>query len=66
MAARASEEVSLLDLDISSGPEVIASKIKEAWQMFGHIDVLVNNAGTFTIAPFEETRYVNSTAQTLS
>jgi NAD(P)-dependent dehydrogenase (short-subunit alcohol dehydrogenase family) len=56
MADRASENVQLLELDLTSGSEVIASKVKEAWQIFGHIDVLVNNAGTFFFAPFEEIR----------
>ncbi|KAG9249817.1 uncharacterized protein F5Z01DRAFT_678397 [Emericellopsis atlantica] len=54
MADRASENVSLLELDITSGSKIIASKVKEAWQVFGHIDVLVNNAGTFLFAPFED------------
>ncbi|KAH7113925.1 hypothetical protein B0J13DRAFT_681655 [Dactylonectria estremocensis] len=54
MADRASENVSLLELDITSGSKVIASKLKEAWQIFGHIDALVNNAGTFLFAPFED------------
>lgn len=56
MAERASENVSLLELDITSGSKVIASKVKEAWQIFGHIDVLVNNAGIFKFAPFEDIR----------
>lgn len=56
MANRASENVSLLELDITSGSKVIASKVKEAWQIFGHIDVLVNNAGTFFLGPFESVR----------
>lgn len=56
MADRASENVSLLELDMTSGSKVIASKVKEAWQIFGHIDVLVNNAGTFLFAPFEDIR----------
>ena len=56
MKGRASDNVSLLELDITSGAEVIASKVKEAWGIFGHIDVLVNNAGTFALQPFEDTR----------
>ncbi|KAH7313618.1 hypothetical protein B0I35DRAFT_480295 [Stachybotrys elegans] len=55
MADRASENVSLLELDLTSGPKLIASKVKEAWGIFGHIDVLVNNAGNFAFAPFEDT-----------
>ena len=58
MADRASENVSLLELDITSGSKVIARKVEEAWQIFGHIDVLVNNAGTFLFAPFEDIGYV--------
>jgi NADP-dependent 3-hydroxy acid dehydrogenase YdfG len=56
MADRASENVSLLELDLTSGSTVIASKVEEAWQIFGHIDVLVNNAGTFLFSPFEDVR----------
>jgi NAD(P)-dependent dehydrogenase (short-subunit alcohol dehydrogenase family) len=54
MASLASDNVSLLELDLTSSHTVIVDKAKEAWEMFGHIDVLVNNAGTFLMAPFEE------------
>lgn len=60
MADRASDNVSLLELDVTSGSKVIASKVKEAWQIFGHIDVLVNNAGTFFMGPFEQVKYARS------
>ena len=63
MAERASENISLLELDVTSGPKVIASKVEEAWKIFGHIDVLVNNAGTFVIAPFEDIRYAKSSSR---
>lgn len=60
LADRASEDIFLLELDLTSGYEVIADKVKEAWRVFGHIDVLMNNAGAFLISPFEDMRYVKS------
>ncbi|KAF4497543.1 ketoreductase [Fusarium agapanthi] len=35
----------ILDLDVLSSPEVIKSKIDEAWSIYDGIDVVVNNAG---------------------
>ena len=48
------ENFALLELDITAGPTVIAAKIKEAWEIFGHIDVLMNNAGMSAMRSAEE------------
>jgi NADP-dependent 3-hydroxy acid dehydrogenase YdfG len=66
MKDRASENVSLLELDITSGSKVVASKVQEAWDIYGHIDILVNNAGTFLFAPFEDIRYTMSSLRKTS
>ncbi|KAG2328935.1 hypothetical protein Bca52824_000115 [Brassica carinata] len=34
-----------LELDVSSDAATIQSTVKQAWQIFGNIDVLINNAG---------------------
>ncbi|KAL1824820.1 hypothetical protein ACET3Z_011598 [Daucus carota] len=34
-----------LELDITSDPPVIEAAVQKAWTAFGHIDVLINNAG---------------------
>ncbi|XP_051138812.1 uncharacterized protein LOC127256709 [Andrographis paniculata] len=34
-----------VELDISASEKVIASRVNEAWDIFGKIDVLINNAG---------------------
>lgn len=34
-----------LELDIAADPSVIEAAVQEAWRVFGHIDVLINNAG---------------------
>ncbi|KAK1391647.1 3-oxoacyl-[acyl-carrier-protein] reductase [Heracleum sosnowskyi] len=34
-----------LELDITAHPAVIEAAVQEAWRVFGHIDVLINNAG---------------------
>ncbi|PCD23827.1 hypothetical protein AU210_015343 [Fusarium oxysporum f. sp. radicis-cucumerinum] len=44
----------ILDLDVSSSPEVIKSKIVEAWGIYNGIDVVVNNAGYILSGAVEE------------
>ncbi|KAI1025315.1 hypothetical protein LB505_009628 [Fusarium chuoi] len=44
----------ILDLDVSSSPEVIKSKIDEAWSIYDGIDVVVNNAGYILSGAVEE------------
>lgn len=34
-----------LELDITADPLVIEAAVQKAWKAFGHIDVLINNAG---------------------
>ncbi|KAH0912134.1 hypothetical protein HID58_035455 [Brassica napus] len=34
-----------LELDVSSDTSTIRNAVKQAWDIFGHIDVLINNAG---------------------
>lgn len=54
LASLKSDSVALLELDISSGREAIAAKVQEAWEVFGHIDVVVNNAGMSSMCTAEE------------
>lgn len=49
-----SENVALLELDITADSKTIASKISTAWDIFGHIDVLMNNAGMSALKSAEE------------
>lgn len=51
-----SDSFALLELDITASGDVIAQKIKQAWEIFGRIDVLVNNAGVSAMKPAEEAR----------
>ncbi|KAI1013790.1 hypothetical protein LB503_010593 [Fusarium chuoi] len=44
----------ILDLDVSSSPEAIKSKIDEAWSIYDGIDVVVNNAGYILSGAVEE------------
>lgn len=39
-------------LDIKADPSVIEAAVQEAWRVFGHIDVLINNAGIRGIHKF--------------
>ncbi|TIA91138.1 hypothetical protein E3P99_01204 [Wallemia hederae] len=42
------------ELDLTSAPDVLEKKVAEAITLFGHIDVLVNNAGYSQTGCFEE------------
>lgn len=54
LAARAPDRVLLLPLDVTR-PEQVRSAVAAALERFGHIDVLVNNAGFSIIGAVEET-----------
>lgn len=47
-------------LDMLSGDDVIKKAAEDAIQVYGHVDVLVNNVGTVAIGrgPLEELRHV--------
>jgi NADP-dependent 3-hydroxy acid dehydrogenase YdfG len=49
-----SDNVAVLELDITAGKEVIKTQIKKAWEIFGHIDYLLNNAGMSAMKSAEE------------
>ncbi|KAK3689576.1 hypothetical protein B0T22DRAFT_427941 [Podospora appendiculata] len=49
-----SESLALLELDMTAGPAAMADKVKEAWSIFGHIDILLNNAGMSAMRTAEE------------
>jgi NADP-dependent 3-hydroxy acid dehydrogenase YdfG len=49
-----SDSFALLELDTATGLPEVEIKIKEAWGIFGHIDVLVNNAGIASVKSAEE------------
>jgi NAD(P)-dependent dehydrogenase (short-subunit alcohol dehydrogenase family) len=54
LAGRAPERVLLADVDVTR-PEQVRAAVTAAIQRFGHIDVLVNNAGFSIIGALEET-----------
>jgi NADP-dependent 3-hydroxy acid dehydrogenase YdfG len=49
-----SEHLALLELDICSSSQDVAKKVKAAWDIFGHIDILMNNAGMSAMKSAEE------------
>ncbi|KAL7809340.1 hypothetical protein V8C44DRAFT_144649 [Trichoderma aethiopicum] len=57
-----SENVALLELEVTAGIEVIKAKIETAWNIFGHIDVVMNNAGMSAMTAIEDANdaYVQS------
>lgn len=56
-----SDNIALLELDISAEAADIEASIKLAWGIFGHIDVLVNNAGMSVMKSVEEAECVTYT-----
>jgi NAD(P)-dependent dehydrogenase (short-subunit alcohol dehydrogenase family) len=53
-----SENLALLELDITKSLDDIKSQISHAWTIFGNIDVLMNNAGMSSMRSAEEAEYV--------
>lgn len=53
-----SDNLAVLELDITAGSAEIDTQVKEAWNIFGHIDVLMNNAGMSAMKSAEEAEYV--------
>ena len=49
---------SILELDVTASPAELDAKVKEAIAIYGHIDVLVNNAGYVQTGLIEATTYV--------
>ncbi|KAK3385403.1 hypothetical protein B0H63DRAFT_472862 [Podospora didyma] len=49
-----SESLALLELDITAGRSNIAAAVAQAWSIFGHIDILLNNAGMSAMSSAEE------------
>ncbi|KAF7529345.1 hypothetical protein PCG10_008055 [Penicillium crustosum] len=44
----------VMELDVTASAEVLNAKAKEAWEIYGKIDVLVNNAAYIDAGIFEE------------
>ena len=44
----------VMELDVTASAEVLNAKAKEAWAIYGKIDVLVNNAAYIDAGVFEE------------
>jgi NADP-dependent 3-hydroxy acid dehydrogenase YdfG len=54
-----SKNAAVLDLDITAEPSAIRAQVEKAWNIFGHIDVLLNNAGVSSMRSAEEAEYVH-------
>jgi len=52
------ESVSIAQLDVTAPQEVLDRKVQEAIELFGEVDVLVNNAGYVASGVWEEVRYI--------
>jgi hypothetical protein len=49
-----SDNVAILELDITAGWTIVHAQMEKAWEIFGHIDVLLNNAGASAMRSAEE------------
>lgn len=45
----------VMELDVAASEDEISEKAKEAWSIYGQVDVLVNNAAYIDAGIFEET-----------
>ncbi|EGR50296.1 uncharacterized protein TRIREDRAFT_59002 [Trichoderma reesei QM6a] len=48
------ENIALMELEVTAGIEVIRTQIETAWNIFGHIDVVMNNAGMSAMTAIED------------
>lgn len=51
--------IALLELDITASLDDIKTQVKKAWDIFGRIDIVVNNAGMSAMKPAEEAESVS-------
>ncbi|KAL7935926.1 hypothetical protein V8C35DRAFT_264402 [Trichoderma chlorosporum] len=49
-----SDNIALLELEVTAPIEDLRTKVETAWNIFGHIDVLMNNAGMSAMATIED------------
>lgn len=50
------ENIALMELEVTAGIEVIRTQIETAWNIFGHIDVVMNNAGMSAMTAIEDAK----------
>lgn len=58
LAALKSAGAAVLELDVTATQETLDAKAKQAWEIYGRVDVLVNNAGYIDAGTVEEIRLV--------
>jgi NAD(P)-dependent dehydrogenase (short-subunit alcohol dehydrogenase family) len=54
LASLAAAGASVLETDVAAPEDILKTKAKEAWEIYGHVDVLVNNAACIDAGAFEE------------
>ncbi|KPM44098.1 hypothetical protein AK830_g2465 [Neonectria ditissima] len=57
-----SENLEYLELDVTAPQAQIDTQVKKAWDLFGSIDVLVNNAGRAGVKSAEEAEWLTSSS----